>query len=65
MSTSVATPVRVNSPPPDDGERISPACAFLAMMTPAKGARTRWRSTNSVCRWTATSATLTSACADA
>ena len=40
MSTSVQMPVRVKLPPADMGEIISPGCAFLTVITPAKGART-------------------------
>ena len=33
-------PVRVNPPPAESGETISPTCAAFAITTPANGART-------------------------
>ena len=54
MSTIVPIPVRVNPAPPAIGDIISPGWAFLAVMTPSKGARITmssicWRMT-STCR---------------
>src|SRR5689334_24019207 len=40
MSTMVAIPVRVEPPPAELGETISPTCASLETTMPAKGART-------------------------
>ena len=40
MSTIVPMPVRVNPPPADIGETISPSCAALTVTMPANGART-------------------------
>ena len=45
MSTTVPMPVRVKPPPPEIGEMISPGCAALTVITPAKGARTTVLST--------------------
>ena len=39
MSTSVPMPVRMNPPPAEMGEIISPGWAFLETTMPAKGAR--------------------------
>ena len=39
MSTIVPMPVRVNPPPAETGETISPGCASFEMTTPSKGAR--------------------------
>ena len=39
MSTIVQMPVRVNPPPADTGETISPGCASFEIATPLNGAR--------------------------
>ena len=39
MSTSVHTPVRVNPPPADTGEIISPSSASFEIAIPSNGAR--------------------------
>ena len=61
MSTIVQMPVRVNPPPADIGEIISPGCAFFEIATPANGARmtmssrvgldaaATWRSATAIC----------------
>ena len=40
MSTIVPMPVRVNPPPAETGEIISPGCASFEMTIPLNGART-------------------------
>jgi hypothetical protein len=40
MSTIVPRPVRVNPPPAEIGDTISPSCAAFTVTTPANGART-------------------------
>ena len=57
MSTMVQMPVRVNPPPAEMGEIISPGCAALAITTPPNGARISISSSNRRCRSTALFAT--------
>ena len=59
MSTSVPMPVRIEPPPPEIGEIISPGCAAFATITPVNGARITVLSTPSAEISTPSRATLT------
>ena len=59
MSTIVQMPVRVNPPPADTGDTISPGCASLVIATPLNGARMTVSSMLVCSSATCCSATLT------
>ena len=57
-------PVRVNPPPADTGDTISPGCASFEIATPLNGARMTVLSSSVCCSATCRSATLTCSRAD-
>ena len=58
MSTIVQMPVRVNPPPAETGDTISPGCASFEIAMPLNGARMIVLSRSVCCSSTCRSATL-------